>query len=169
MADDLANLYNPVPAPVDLGQTPATINTGSFNPQTQQITNALVNGPGTVNPAFGYGTNTTVTGGPTSYDQYDQFNVGGAVGANEVPIQTDIKDFVPEGEQMTTDLINARDESGRSGKRKAVRADRQADRDARQEAGLTGKAKRQERRRDRRDRKLSKKNYKADWKAGRRD
>ena len=30
-------------------------------------------------------------------------------------VKTDIKDFVPESEQMTTDLIEARDEGGRSG------------------------------------------------------
>ena len=166
MADDLANLYNPVPTPVDLGETPAPINTGRFDPNfASNVVDPLMTGQKQANLPIGSG----MTGGPTSYDAYDQFNVGGAVGANATEVQTDIKDFVPEGEGMTTDLIEARDEGGRSGKRKAVRADRQADRDARDDAGLKGKAKRKERRADRRDRKLSKKNYKADWKAGRRD
>ena len=166
MADDLANLYNPVPTPVDLGETPAPINTGRFDPNfASNVVDPLMTGQKQANLPIGSG----MTGGPTSYDAYDQFNVGGAVGANATEVKTDIKDFVPESEQMTTDLIEARDEGGRSGKRKAVRADRQADRDARDDAGLKGKAKRKERRADRRDRKLSKKNYKADWKAGRRD
>jgi len=166
MADDLTNLYNPVPTPVDLGETPAPINTGRFDPNfVSNVVDPLMTGnqPAPVNAG------TVPGGGPTSYDQYDQFNVGGAVGANVTGVETDIKDFVLEGESMTTDLIEARQQGGRSGKRAAVKADRQADRDARDAAGLKGKAKRQERRRDRRDRKLSKKNYKADWKAGRRD
>ena len=168
MADDLTNLYNPVPNPIDLGETPAPppINTGSFDPNfVSNVADPLMTGQKQANLPIGSG----ITGGPTSYDQYDQFNVGGAVGANAPKVETDIKTFVPEGEQMTTDLVEAREQGGRSGKRQAVRADRQADRDARDAAGLKGKAKRQERRRDRRDRKLSKKNYKADWKAGRRD
>tara|TARA_R110002110_G_C13170346_1_gene692649 strand:+ start:102 stop:608 length:507 start_codon:yes stop_codon:yes gene_type:complete len=168
MADDLANLYNPVPTPVDLGQTPAPVNTGRFDPNfASNVVDPLMTGQKQANLPIGYSTG----GGPTSYDAYDQFNVGGAVGANATEVKTDIKDFVPESEQMTTDLIEARDEGGRSGKRQAMRDDRQGDRDARKEEhkGVFNKERRGQRRADRRDRKLSKKNYKADWKAGRRD
>ena len=57
--NSLENLSGPVPVPSPLGET-APIKTGSFTPETQKLTNALINGGADVNPPIGTGNGTQI-------------------------------------------------------------------------------------------------------------
>jgi hypothetical protein len=111
MADpsSLENLSGPVPVP-PLGEAPVntTISTGSFTPQTQKVTDALVNGTGDVVPPIGTGNETQVI--PT-----DTVSSGDIAGSGEA--------FVPDQTTFAQDFA--------AGGKKALRRQRRIDRQAR--------------------------------------
>lgn len=172
MADlnSLENLSNPVAAPARLGQAPTSgIAPGIVSPGFDQVAQALTKGGGTVNPAIGYGTNQTITGGSgmgavsggvaPGLASLTGIGPGGNVAGNITAKQGEL--YIPEVELEGQDLQNeefaeAYETGGKRGLRQARKADRKADRQERKDAGLTGKAKRQERREQRRSRKDSK-------------
>jgi len=111
MADpsSLENLSGPVPVPPPLGEAPVNtpISTGSFTPQTQEVTDALVNGTGDVVPPIG-------TGNETQVIPNDTVSSGDIAGPGEA--------FVPDQTTLVGDFAAG----GKKAKRQQRRADRQA-------------------------------------------
>ena len=98
MADDLTNLYNPVPTPVDLGETPAPINTGRFDPNfVSNVANPLITGQQQANLPIGSDT--------SSYDEFAKSNVHGAAGANKKAVKT----IIPTDSRLNKKEFNEKD------------------------------------------------------------
>lgn len=92
MADDLKDLYNPVPVPTPLGESPPETK-GRFTPQAQRMADDLINTTEeTVKPVLPIGSGNTMYKG-TDFEQEDIANVGGVKRKNKTPLPSTL---IPE-------------------------------------------------------------------------